>query len=82
MGRKTRKKRSRMVKILIEGYQLQSVQDIQEALKDLLGGAIEDMLKAELDDYLDYKYGETPPKSRDTKVYPTSNKKFDKVCIL
>lgn len=36
------------------------VQDLQEALKDLLGDTMEQMLKAELDEHLDYEYGEKP----------------------
>ncbi len=53
-------RRSKMARMLIEEYQPESIQDIQEALKDLLGGAMEDMLKAELDEHLDYEYGQTP----------------------
>ncbi|WP_316718841.1 IS256 family transposase [Terrisporobacter petrolearius] len=40
---------------LIEEYDIQSAEDIQEALKDLLGGTIESMLKAELDNHLGYE---------------------------
>ena len=42
--------------MLIEEYQPQSAQDIQEALKDLLGDTMEELLKAELDEHLDYEY--------------------------
>ncbi|MDU4632237.1 MAG: IS256 family transposase, partial [Pseudomonas aeruginosa] len=41
-------------------YQPETVQDLQEALKDLLGDTMEQMLKAELDEHLDYEYGEKP----------------------
>lgn len=51
---------SKFAKMLIEEYQPQSALDIQEALKDLLGKTMEEMLKAELDEHLDYEYGETP----------------------
>ena len=37
--------------MLIEEYQPQSAQDIQEALKDLLGDIMEELLKAELDEH-------------------------------
>ena len=47
-------------KMLIEEYQPQSPQDIQEALKDLLVDTMEELLKAELDEHLDYEYGEKP----------------------
>ena len=47
-------RRSKIAKILIEEYQPQNAQDIQEALKDLLGDIMEELLKAELDEHLDY----------------------------
>lgn len=53
-------RRSKIAKMLIEEYQPQSAQDIQEALKDLLGDTMEKLLKAELDEHLDYEYGEKP----------------------
>ena len=53
-------KRSKIAKMLIEEYQPQSAQDIQEALKNLLGDTMEELLKAELDEHLDYEYGEKP----------------------
>ena len=53
-------KRSKIAKMLIEEYQPKSSQDIQEALKDLLGDTMEELLKAELDQHLDYEYGEKP----------------------
>lgn len=40
---------------LISEYNIQTANDIQEALKDLLGGTIQEMLEAELDNYLDYE---------------------------
>jgi len=39
---------------LIREYDIQSAEDIQDALKDLLGGTIESMLAAELDNHLGY----------------------------
>ena len=42
-------KRSKIAKMLIEEYEPQSVQDIQEVLKDLLDETMEELLKAELD---------------------------------
>lgn len=37
---------------LIEEYDIKSAEDIQDALKDLLGGTIENMLKADLDNHI------------------------------
>lgn len=39
---------------LIREYDIQSAEDIQEALKDLLGGTIESLLSAEMDNHLGY----------------------------
>jgi len=45
---------------LVEMYDIKSVSDIQKALKDLLGGTIQEMLEAELDEALGYeKRGKT-----------------------
>ena len=35
---------------LLDEYDIQSAEDIQEALKDLLGGTIKEMMEAEMDD--------------------------------
>lgn len=51
---------NKISKMLIEEYQPETVQDLQDALKDLLGDTMEQMLKAELDEHLDYEYGEKP----------------------
>lgn len=40
---------------LLEEYDIQTAEDIQEALKDLLGGTIKEMMEAEMDDHLGYK---------------------------
>ena len=36
---------------LLEEYDIQSAEDIQDALKDLLGGTIKEMMEAEMDDH-------------------------------
>ena len=40
---------------LISGYNIQTANDIQEALKDLLGDTIQGMLESELDNHWGYK---------------------------
>ena len=37
---------------LIEEYDIKSAEDIQDALKDLLGGTIENMLESDLDNHI------------------------------
>lgn len=49
-----------IIQYLMQEYNIQSVEDIQEALKDLLGGTIQNMLEAELDDQLEEKLTEDP----------------------
>ena len=39
----------------MDEYDIQSAEDIQEALKDLLGGTIKEMMEAEMDDHLGYE---------------------------
>ena len=51
----TEGKRS-IIQQLLQEYDIQSAEDIQEALKDLLGGTIKEMMEAEIDEHL--------PKSR------------------
>nr|WP_268253947.1 IS256 family transposase [Clostridium aromativorans] len=40
---------------LLNEYDIKSAEDVQEALKDLLGGTLQEMLEAEMDDHLGYK---------------------------
>lgn len=40
---------------LLEEYDIQTAEDIQEALKDLLGGIIKEMMEAEMDNHLGYE---------------------------
>ena len=40
---------------LLQEYDIQTTEDIQEALKDLLGGTIKKMMEAEMDDHLGYQ---------------------------
>lgn len=40
---------------MIEEYNIKTAEDIQEALKDLLGGTIQEMMEAELDEHLGYE---------------------------
>ena len=53
----TEGKRS-IIRQLLEEYDIESVQDIQDALKDLLGGTIKEMMEVEMDDHLGYKKSE------------------------
>ena len=42
----------------LEENDIPSVEDIQDALKDLLGGTIKEMMEAEMDEYLGYEKSE------------------------
>lgn len=59
MARITRRRRTagqqEIIARLVEEYEIRNVKDIQEALKDLLGGTIEGMLEAELEEELGYE---------------------------
>lgn len=43
-----------IIRSLLSEYDIQSAQDIQDALKDLLGGTIKEMMEAEMEDHLGY----------------------------
>jgi len=44
-----------LIRNLISEYNITSAKDLQEALKDLLGDTIQNMLEAELDEHLGYE---------------------------
>ena len=58
MARRRRERMSEGKKNIIAGliqeYDIKSAEDIQEALKDLLGGTIQEIMEAELDEHLGY----------------------------
>ena len=43
-----------IISALIDEYDIETAEDIQEALKDLLGGTIKSMMEAEMDEHLGY----------------------------
>lgn len=43
---------------LLQEYDIESAEDIQDALKDLLGGTIKEMMESEMDDHLGYEKSE------------------------
>ncbi len=49
----TERKRN-IIQMLLQEYDIESAQDIQDALKDLLGGTIKEMMEAEMEDHLGY----------------------------
>ena len=56
--RKRDPKKQELIKQLVSEYGVESIADIQNALKDLLGGTIEELLQAEINNHLGYeKYG-------------------------
>ena len=47
-----------IIQMLLQEYDIESAQDIQDALKDLLGGTIKEMMEVEMDEHLDYSKSE------------------------
>ena len=41
-----------IIRQLLEEYDIETAEDIQDALKDLLGGTIKEMMEAEMDEHL------------------------------
>lgn len=44
-----------IIAVLIEEYDIETADDIQEALKDLLDGTIKSMMESEMDEHLGYE---------------------------
>ena len=59
MGRRKREPmnpaKKNIVRELIKTYDIKTAKDIQEALKDLLGETLQDMLEAEMNEHLGYE---------------------------
>ena len=47
-----------IIQMLLQEYDIESAQDIQDALKDLLGGTIKEMMEVEMDEHLGYSKSE------------------------
>ena len=47
-----------IIQKLLQEYDIETAEDIQDALKDLLGGTIKEMMEAEMDDNLGYQKSE------------------------
>lgn len=43
-----------IIQMLLQVYDIGSAQDIRDALKDLIGGTLKEMMEAEMDDHLGY----------------------------
>lgn len=53
---------------LLEEYDIQTAENIQEALKDLLGSTLKEMMEAEMDEHLGYGRSERSKKTEFLKV--------------
>ena len=55
MGRRKRERMSEgkknIIGMLLEEYDIRSAKDIKDALKDLMGGTIQEMLESEMDSW-------------------------------
>lgn len=58
MKKKMSEEKRNIIASLIEEYDIKSTGDIQNALKDLLSGTIQEMLEAELDEHMGYEKSE------------------------
>ena len=58
---------------LIEEYDIHTAEDIQDALKDLLGGTIKEMMEAEMDQHLGYESYERSNNSNSRNGYKTKS---------
>lgn len=72
-----------IISALLQEYDIHSAEDIQDALKDLLGGTIESMLQSEMDEHLGYApYERTnSTNARNSKKSKTIRSKYGEMDI-
>ena len=61
----------KIIRQLLKEYGIESDRDIHKALKDLLGGTIQDMMEAEMDNHLGYGKSERSNNDDYRKGYKT-----------
>ena len=67
--------KKKVIEGLLEEYDIQTAEDIQKALKDLLGGTIQNMLESEIKEHLGYD-----PHERSDGSNARNGKKSKLVC--
>lgn len=68
MARKKRDpKKTALVQAILNEYQPESVEDMQDALKDIFGPMFEAMLKGEMKDHLGYESNERSEKDGENR---------------
>lgn len=60
-----------IIRQLLEEYDIESAEDIQDALKDLLGGTIKEMMETEMDSHLGYQKSERSNSNDSRNGYKT-----------
>ena len=65
--------KKRVIAGLLEEYDIESVEDIQNALKDLLGDTIKEMMEVEMEGHLGYKNNERSSNTNSRNGYKTKN---------
>ena len=75
MSRRERTPRQELAKQILEAYQPESVEDMQNALKDIFGPMFEAMLQGEMNNHLGYESNDHGAKSTDNRRNGYTNKK-------
>ena len=79
--------KSSIIQQLLQEYNTQDAKDIQDALKDLLGGTIKEMMEAEMDHHLGYEKSERTDSTDEVRDYRNGykikqvNSSFDSMYI-
>lgn len=83
VGIKITEGKKNIIAALVDEYNIESAEDIQDALKDLLGGTIQEMLEAEMKQHLDYNQYERSENtnSRNGKKFKSIRSKYGKSLI-
>ena len=71
-----------IIRQLFQEYDIESAGDIQDALKDLLGGTIKEMMEVEMDDHLGYGKSERSDSEDYRNGYKSKKIKFKHVYMF
>ena len=66
----------KIIRQLLEEYEIGNVKDIHEALKDMLGGMIKEIMEAEMDNHLGYGKSERSNNDNYRNGYKTRRVNF------
>ena len=70
-----------LIRALLQEYEIESAQDIQDALKDLLGSTIKEMMESEMDEHMGYQISQRSDSDNYRNGYKQINSSYGSMTI-